>query len=118
VDSFARTDTQKNTVHEQARNNRHRKRQKQYVKRSEKCMQQLKAQKQPGVSVRKKNKGGAGCRAVLVCSCINEEKCRGAEIRWAREWSFRRGNVRQKRKNRGKACRFHWKVQEVSLRER
>jgi len=50
VDSFARTDTQKNMVHEQAQNNRHRKRKKQYGKRSDKCMQQLTAQKQPGVS--------------------------------------------------------------------
>ena len=57
VDSFARTDTQKNAVHEQAQNNRHRKRQKQYGKRSEKCMQQLKTQKQPGVSVHKKSRG-------------------------------------------------------------
>jgi len=55
VDSFARTDTQKNTVHQQAQNNRHRKRQKQYDKWSEKCMQQLKAQKQPVVSVHKKS---------------------------------------------------------------
>ena len=47
----------KNTVHEQAQNNRHRKRQKQYGKRSEKCMQQLKTQKQPGVSVHKKSRG-------------------------------------------------------------
>jgi len=50
VDSFARTDTQKNTVQKK----RHRKRQKQYDKRSEKGMQQLKAQKQPGVSFHKK----------------------------------------------------------------
>jgi len=59
VDSFARTDTQKNTVYEQAQNNRQRKRQKQYDKRSEKCMQQLTAQKQPGVSYPMKSKGGA-----------------------------------------------------------
>jgi len=32
VDSFARTDTQKNTLYEQAQNSRHRKRQKQYDK--------------------------------------------------------------------------------------
>ena len=50
VDSFARTDTQKNMAYEQAQNSRHRKRQKQYDKRSEKCMQHLTARKQPGVS--------------------------------------------------------------------
>jgi len=50
VDSFARTDTQRNMVYDQAQNNRHRKRQKQDDKRSEKCMQQLTAQKQPRVS--------------------------------------------------------------------
>jgi len=61
VDSFARTDTQKNTVYKQAENNRHRKLQKQYDKRSEKCMQQLTAQTQPGVSYPMKSKGGAGC---------------------------------------------------------
>ena len=63
VDSFARTDTQKNAVHEQAQNNRHRNRQKQYGKRSEKCMQQLKARKQPGLSYPMKSKGvqDAGC---------------------------------------------------------
>ena len=108
-------------VYEQAQNNRHRKRQKQYVKRNEKCMQQLTAQKQPGVSYPMKSKGGCRMRAVAVisvCSCVNEEKCQAAEIRWAREWSFRRGNVRQKGKNRGKVCRFSGKVQEVSLRER
>jgi len=49
--------TRKNTVYEQAQNNRHRKRQKQYVKRNEKCMQQLKAQKQPGVNVHKIKQG-------------------------------------------------------------
>ena len=65
-----------------------------------------------------KTRGGAGCRAVLVCSCVNEEKCRAAEIRWAREWSFRKGNVRQKGKNRGKVCRFHGKLQEMSVKER
>ena len=57
VDSFARTDMQKNTVYEQAQNNRHRKRQKQYDKRSEKCIQQLTVQKQPGVSYPMKSKG-------------------------------------------------------------
>jgi len=56
--------------------------------------------------------------AISVCSCVNEEKCQAAEIRWARERSFRRGKVWQKGKNRGKACRFHGKVQEVSLKER
>ena len=61
VGSFARTDTQKNTVYEQAQNNRHRKRQKQYDKRNEKCMQQLKARNQPGVSYPMKSKGGAEC---------------------------------------------------------
>ena len=61
VDSFTGTDTQKNTVHEQAQNNRHRKGQKQYVKRSEKCMQHLKAGKQPGVRYPMESNGGAGC---------------------------------------------------------
>jgi len=53
---------------------------------------------------------------ILVCSCVNEKMCQAAENRW--EWSFRRGNERHKRENRGKAGRFHGKVQEVSLRER
>jgi len=47
----------KNTVYEQAQNNRHKKRQKQYDKRSEKCMQQLTPQRQPGVSYPMKSKG-------------------------------------------------------------
>jgi len=55
---------------------------------------------------------------ISVCSCVNEEKCHAAEIRWARERSFRRGKVRQKRENRGKACRLHERVQEVLLKER
>jgi len=65
--------------------------------------------------------GGCRMRAVgeiSVCSCANEKKSQAAENRWAREWSFRRGNERQKGENRGKACRFHGKVQEESLRER
>ena len=92
VDSFAKTDTQRNTVYEQAQNNRHRKRQKQYDKRSEKCMQQLKAQKQPGTSYPMKSNGvqDAGCGVISVCSCVNEEKCQTAEIRLARERSFRK----------------------------
>ena len=53
-----------------------------------------------------KKQGGAGCRVVSVCSCVNEEKCQAAEIRWARERSFRRGKVRQKEETRGKACMF------------
>ena len=64
--------------------------------------------------------GGCRMRAVgiiSVCSCVYEEKCRAAEIRWAREWSFRRGKVRQKEKKRDKVCRFHEKVQEESLTE-
>jgi len=63
-----------------------------------------------------KNKGGAGCRVVSVCSCVNEEKCQAAEIRWALEQSFRREKVRQKEENRGKACRLHGKVQEMPLK--
>ena len=59
----------------------------------------------------------ASCGVISVCSCVNEEKCQAVEICWAREWSFRRGKVRQKWKNRGKACWFHGKVQEESLRE-
>ena len=62
MDSFARTDTQKNTIYEQAQNNRHRKRQKQYDKRSEKRMQQLTAQKTTrGELPYEKQGGGAGC---------------------------------------------------------
>jgi len=51
----------KNTVYEQAQNNRHRKQHKQYDKQSEKCMQQLTVQKQPGVSCPMKSKECAGC---------------------------------------------------------
>jgi len=51
-----------------------------------------------------------------VCSFVNEGKCHAAEIRWARERSFRRGKVRQKDENRGKACRLHGKVQQVSIK--
>jgi len=111
VDSIASTDTLKNTVYEQAQNNRHRKRQKQSDKRNEKCMQQWKAQKQPEVSYHIKTRGyrmrAAG--VISMCSCWNEEKCYAAEIRWVRERSFRRGKVRQKRENRGKSCRLHGK---------
>jgi len=36
----------------------------------------------------------------------------------AQERSFRRGKVRQKVENIGKACRLHGKVQEKSMKER
>ena len=49
---------------------------------------------------------------------VNEEKRHAAEIRWARERSFRREKVRQKGENWDKACRLHGKVQEMSLKER
>jgi len=65
-----------------------------------------------------KNKGDAGCRAVSVCSCVNEEKFQATEIRWARERSFRRGKVWQKEENRSKACMLHGKVKEMSFKER
>jgi len=54
---------------------------------------------------------------ILVCGFVNEEKCHAAEIRWARERSFRREKVRQKGENWDKACRLHGKVQEMSLKE-
>ena len=66
-------------------------------------------------------KGGCRMRAVGVISvrsCVNEEKCQAAEVRWARERSFRRGKVRQKEENRSKACMLHGKVQEMSFKER
>ena len=38
----------------------------------------------------------AGRGVISVCSCVNEEKCQSAEIRWARERSFRKGKEWQK----------------------
>jgi len=65
VDSLARTGTQKITVQKK----RYRKRQKQYDNRSEKSMQQLTAQKQPGVSIHKKARG---CRKAVLATLSNE----------------------------------------------
>jgi len=63
-------------------------------------MQQLTAQKQPGVSYPMKSKGvhDAGCGKIWVCSCVNEEKCQAAEIRWTRERTFRKEKRGKKRK--------------------
>jgi len=84
-------------------------------------MQQLRAKKQPGVELPHEKQGGFRMRAagvISVCNCVNEGKGHAAEIGWARERSFRRGKVRLEGENRGKACRLHGKVQEVSLKER
>jgi len=106
VDGFARTGTQKNkknknTVHEQAQNNRHRKRQK--------TVRQLKAQKQPwgcrmqgsfGVQLRKRGKVSS-CRNSLGSGTVIPKR-----------------KVRHKGENRSKACMLHGNVQEMSLKER
>jgi len=113
VDSFTRTDTQKNTVQKK----RHRKRQKQYNKRSEMCMQQWKVQKHPGVSYHIKSKGvDAGCGVISVCSCVNEEECHAAKIRWTRERSFLRGKVRQKGKTETRRVGYTGKFRKCRLK--
>ena len=106
MDSFARTDTQKNkknenTVHEQAQNNRHRKRQK--------PVRQLMAQKQPG-GCRMQGSFGVQLRKRGKVSSYRNSLGSGAVIP--------KRKVRQKGENRGKASRLHGKVQEVSLKER
>jgi len=117
VDSFARTDTQKKKNKE--------------IKTRYTCKHKTtdteNGKKQYGSWRRKNNQGWAslwkarGCRmravgVSSVCSCVNEEKCQAAEIRWAREWSFRRGIVRQKEENRSKARCYTGKCRKCRLK--
>jgi len=120
IDSFARTDTQKTQYTTKHKTQKTQKTAKtvRYAKR--KVYAAVEDAKTTRGEHPQKKQGGYRMRAagvISVCSCVNEEKCQAAEIRWAREQSFRRGKVRQKGENRGKACRLHRKVQEVSLKD-
>jgi len=80
-------------------------------------MQQLTAQKQPGVSYPMKIRGGAGCGCGGNSSVQARKRGKVSSCRN----SLGSGTVIPKRKseeNRGKACRLHGTVQERSLKER
>ena len=53
---------------------------------------------------------------ISVCSCVNEEKCQAAEVRWAPERSFRIGKVRQKRKTEARRVCYTGKRRKCRLK--
>jgi len=86
----------------------------------EMCMQQLKAQNQPGVSYPIKIKGlqDAGCGGNFGVQLRKRGKVSSCRNSLGSGTVIPKRKSEEKEENRGKACRLHGTAQEMSLKER